>query len=90
MIYHSLDSKEGLTKTNKVRAYVHPSVYGRVKGTSSIERSNCQMFETAVRGNSKWGARIEGPIIHRSPLVGGEPMEIEIARKGLSGGYETW
>ena len=37
------------------------------------------MFDAAVKGNSMRRARIEGPISYRTPLVGGERMEIEFA-----------
>ena len=34
--------------------------------------------------------RIEGPITHRSLLAGWEPMKIDLAGKGFSGGSQTW
>ena len=73
--------------------FVRPFVRGKVKKTWFVKRSICQGFRTTVGGNSMRGARIEGPITHRTPLVGWEPMKIEFARNKLVWGISmrrTW
>ena len=83
---NSLDWKEGLTKKNKVCASVPPR-----KGQKNMidKKIHLSGLETAVRTNSMRGARIEGPITHRSPLVDREPMKIELAGNTFFLGVST-
>ena len=71
--------------------FVRPSVRPR-KGQKNMidERSLYQGFYSAVRSNSMRGARIEGPITNRTPLVSWQPMKIEISGIGFVGGNSMW
>ena len=66
MVYF-LDWKKGPTKSNKLRSSVRPR-----KGQKNMIGKKIRLpgFETAVTGNSMLRVRIEGPIAHRSLLVG--------------------